>query len=140
MTIICPMPWEWVRPWEDTTVGHRGDSYRQWKQKCSEKILQLMESDCAGFNACIESVEASSPLTIRDYYGNKEGSLYGLRRDCNNMMLTQLSVYTKVRNLFLTGQDVNIHGMCGVALTAISTVEALTADPTLREKIASIRH
>lgn len=137
MTIICPMPWEWVRPWEDTTVGHRGETYRQWKQQCMGKVIRMMESAYAGFNTCIESVEASSPLTIRDYYGNKEGSLYGLRRDCNNMMLTQLSVYTKVRNLFLTGQDVNIHGMCGVALTAISTAEAILQDNRLRCRIAA---
>lgn len=136
MTIISPMPWEWVRPWEETTVGHRGASYRKWKQQCIGKVLQMLESAHPGFNDCIESVEASSPLTIRDYYGNKEGSLYGLRRDCNNMMLTQLSVYTKVRNLYLTGQDVNIHGMCGVALTAVSTAEAVLQDNLLRCRIA----
>ena len=136
MTIICSMPYEWVRPWESTTVGHRGESYRQWKQQCTDKVIQLMETDYAGFRECIESIEASSPLTIRDYYGNKEGSLYGLRRDCNNMMLTQLSVYTKVRNLYLTGQDVNIHGMCGVALTAVSTAEAVLHDNHLRCRIA----
>ena len=41
------------------------------------------------------------------------------------MMLSQLPVYTKVRNLLLTGQNINLHGICGVPLTAINTAEAI---------------
>ena len=32
---------------------------------------------------------------------------------------------TKVSNLFLTGQNNNLHGFCGVPLTAIQTCEAI---------------
>lgn len=40
-------------------------------------------------------------------------------------MLSQLPVYTKVKNLLFTGQNINLHGICGVPLTAIITAEAI---------------
>ena len=135
MVIIGEMPFEWVRLWEDTKTGHRGEAYERWKRQMTGQVLDFMERLYPGFCDHIEFVTASSPLTIRDYYGNKDGSNYGFLRDSHNIMLSQLSVFTKVKNLFLTGQNVNIHGMCGVALTAIQTAEALVGQNTIVRKI-----
>ena len=135
MVIIGEMDYEWVKPWEATQVGHRGASYEQWKRQMTEQVLDFMEKIYPDIREKTEFVMASSPLTIRDYYGNKEGSNYGFLRDSHNIMLSQLSVFTKVKNLYLTGQNVNIHGMCGVALTAIQTVEALVGTNTVVRKI-----
>ena len=44
-------------------------------------------------------------------------------KDYKNMALSQLPVVTKISNLMLTGQNNNLHGFCGVPLTAISTEE-----------------
>ena len=100
-----------------------------------DKVLNFMEHLYPGFRNNIEFAFASSPLTIRDYYGNKEGSNYGFQKDSNDLMLSQMSVSTKVKNLFLTGQNVNIHGLCGVSLTAIETAEALVGRNTIVRKI-----
>lgn len=135
MVIITQMDYAWVRPWEDTRTGHRGKEYEQWKQKMTDKILDRMERLYPGFRSRIDFVFASSPLTIRDYYGNKEGSNYGFQKDSHNMMLSQMSVFTKVKNLYLTGQNVNIHGFCGVSLTAIETAEALVGHDVIVQKI-----
>ena len=135
MVIIGEMPFEWVMPWEDTKTGHRGEDYEQWKQEMIEKALDFMEKSYPGFRNSIDFLTASSPLTIRDYYGNKEGSNYGFQKDSHNIMLSQMSVFTKVRNLFLTGQNVNIHGLCGVSLTAIQTVEAFVGANVIVRKI-----
>jgi all-trans-retinol 13,14-reductase len=67
-------------------------------------------------------------LTIRDYYNTKNGAIFGYRKDCENMIFSQLPVYTKVKNLYLTGQNINLHGICGVPLTAVSTAEAILGD------------
>ena len=135
MVIVSMMSYEWVRPWENTVTGHRGSDYEQWKQTMTNKVLGVMEKLYPDFRNCIEFVFASSPLTIRDYYGNKEGSNYGFQKDSNNMMLSQMSVFTKVKNLYLTGQNVNIHGFCGVSLTAIETAEALVGHNAVVRKI-----
>ena len=135
MEINCMMDYAWVKPWENTTVGHRGAEYEEWKWLQTEKVIDEMEKIYPGFRNCIKNVYASSPLTIRDYYGNKEGSMYGFHHDCNNLLLSQLSVFTKVKNLFLTGQNVNNHGLYGVSLTAIQTAEALVGQNTIIQKI-----
>ena len=135
MVINCLMDYDWVKKWEGSTVGHRGEDYKQWKAAQTEKVIDLMETIYPAFRRCIKSVFASSPLTIRDYYGNKEGSMYGFHRDCNNMLLSQLSVFTKVKNLLLTGQNINFHGMYGVSMTAIETAEAIVGQNGIVKKI-----
>jgi all-trans-retinol 13,14-reductase len=138
MTINCLMPFDAVRQWEDTTVGHRGNDYEQWKQRCVELVLRRMEQLYPGFRQTIDGVWSSSPLTIRDFYGEPEGALYGVRKDCQDIMRSQLPIWTKVKNLLLTGQNINLHGICGVPLTAVNTVEALVGKDKLVEKINNL--
>jgi all-trans-retinol 13,14-reductase len=138
MIINCLMPFSVVKRWENTRVGHRGDDYKTWKQQHVEKVLDKMELLYPGFRNTVQHVEASSPLTIRDYYHQPEGALYGMRKDCKNIMLSQIPLYTKVRNLFLTGQNINLHGICGVPLTAINTAEAIMGEKVLVERINSV--
>ncbi len=133
--ITAPMPFDMVRRWEDTTVGHRGAEYEAWKAKCAELLLAQIEEMHPGFQACIEAVNTSSPLTIRDFYGVKDGSICGFAKNCQNIVLSQVPVVTKVRNLLLTGQNVNLHGFCGVPLTAITTCEAILGRNYIVNKI-----
>jgi hypothetical protein len=51
------------------------------------------------------------------------------------MTLSQLPVVTKVKNLLLTGQNNNLHGFCGVPLTAINTCEAILGQNYVINKI-----
>jgi all-trans-retinol 13,14-reductase len=125
MIIVAPMLWEETKKWENTTVGKRGEEYKRWKEENVEKIIEKLTEIYPKFRDCIENVNAASPLTIRDYYGVKEGSMYGYLKDCNNMTLSGIPVVTKVKNLFLTGQNCGIHGFCGVTLTCINTCEAI---------------
>ena len=138
MTVNCLMPFEPVRRWEQTTVGHRGAEYENWKQAMMEKVIAKLDRLHPGIRASIQTAFAASPLTIRDYYGVKEGALYGHRSDSQNMMLSQLPIATKVRNLLLTGQNVNLHGICGVPLTAIETAEAIVGRGTILQKISEM--
>ncbi len=135
ITIISPMLFDWVRKWEDTIVGHRGDNYLEWKRKKAELLIDALEKVNPGIRRYIIDIDTSSPLTIRDYLGNKEGSLFGLHRDCNNLMQTYLTAHTKLGNLFLTGQDVNVFGLCGTSMSAIATAEMVLNAPDLRTRI-----
>ena len=123
--VTAPMPFEMVSQWEHTRVGHRGEDYEAWKRERTEELLRQIEDMHPGFGNCIEAINTASPLTIRDYYGVKEGSICGFSKDCHNIALSQVPVVTKVRNLLLTGQNNNLHGFCGVPLTAINTCEAI---------------
>jgi len=135
MVIMSVMDFDWVKQWENTKTRHRGPEYEAWKEAMTEKMLDRMEKMYPNLRDCIEFKFASSPLTIRDYFGNKEGSLYGFQHESDNLYRSQLSVNTRVKNLFLTGQNVNIHGFCGVSLTALETVEALVGHNVILRKI-----
>ncbi len=125
MLVHCIMNYDEVRRWEHTKVGDRGEEYLKWKHTRIDKILGKLEGIYPGFRGMISNVYGASPLTIRDYYHTKEGAIFGYRKDCRDMMVSQLPVYTKVKNLLLTGQNINLHGICGVPLTAINTSEAI---------------
>ena len=138
MIITAPMVWDSVKQWEDTTVGRRGKEYEEWKKACAEKLLDRIEEIFPNFRDCIEAVNTGSPLTIRDYYGVKEGAMCGYLKDCNNMTLSRVPVVTKSKNLFLTGQNCGGHGFCGVPLTAVSTAEAIMGRNFVLNKINGV--
>lgn len=125
MILMTPMCFEAVRKWEATRIGHRSVDYELWKEQQSARILSLMERIYSGFQSKIESIHTASPLTIRDFYGVKEGSMYGYSKDAQQIALSRVPIFTKIRNLLLTGQNINLHGICGVPLTAVNTAEAL---------------
>ncbi len=133
--VTAPMLYDEVSQWENTVVGHRGADYEEWKKQKVERLLECVEEIHPHFRECIDKVNASSPLTIRDFYGAKEGTLCGYSKDCRNIALSQVPVVTKVDNLLLTGQNNNLHGFCGVPLTAINTVEAIFGQNFILNKI-----
>ncbi len=135
MNIIAPMEWREVSRWENTTVGHRGDDYIKWKECYAAKVIAQMERVYPNLRNCIENIDISSPLTIRDYYGVKHGALYGYKKDCSNLIYSRIPVKTKLSNLFFTGQNHNLHGLCGVSLTAIETCNMVLESNCLLEKI-----
>ena len=73
----------------------------------------------------IAAVYTSTPLTYRDYIGNGDGSLYGIVKDHNNPLKTFISAKTAIPNLFLTGQNLNKHGILGVTISAVSTCQVM---------------
>ena len=135
LVVNVVMPYDAVRKWENTETGKRGTDYEMWKQERVEKVLDRFEELYPDFRSKIRRVYAASPLTVRDYYHSTEGAIYGYAKDCQNIMLSQISIFTKVKNLLLTGQCIRLHGICGVPLTAISTVEALIGRNKIIEKL-----
>ena len=133
--VTAPMLFDEVEKWADTTVGHRGADYEAWKEDRTHRLLACIEEIHPGFKACIDKINASSPLTIRDFYGVKDGALSGYSKDYKNLVFSQVPVVTKVDNLLLTGQNNNLHGFCGVPLTAINTAEAILGRNYVLDKI-----
>ena len=69
----------------------------------------------------IEDFWTSTPLTYRDYTAIPEGSAFGVRKSCNNVIGTVTSPATPLPNLFLAGQNLMLHGMLGTAMTSLLT-------------------
>jgi len=121
MIISSIMNFESVRKWENTTTGKRGKEYKDFKDRCENKVLDMIEKIFPDIRSKTDKVFSATPLTIRDYYGAKEGAIYGTVSDCNNLTASNIPIRTKLTNLLLTGQNIYLHGILGVPLTSILT-------------------
>lgn len=135
LLVHCIMNFDEVRKWKETKVGQRGADYDAWKKNHTDRIIAKLETLYPGFSEMIQHVYSASPLTIRDFYNTKEGAIFSYRKDCKNLIFSQLTVYTKIDNLFLTGQNIILHGICGVPLTAIKTAESILGKNTIINQI-----
>ncbi len=89
----------------------------------------------AAFQDAIDEYYVSTPLTLRDYVGSDDGSLYGITKDFREPMKTFISARTKIPNLLLTGQNLNLHGVLGVTVSGVLTSSQLVGGDYLIEKI-----
>jgi len=128
------MNWDEVKCWEHTRVENRGEEYRAFKQEKGEKLLALLEKDFPGINKATKLWYSSTPLTYRDYTGTCEGSVYGVLKDYKNPMNTLIMPRTRISNLLLTGQNMNIHGVVGVTIGAFLTCAEMLGTQYLIDK------
>lgn len=119
--LITPMSWDNCSRWAQTSVGHRGEEYVEMKQRLAAECIGLAEHFIPDLGKMVEQFYVSTPLTYRDYTGTPEGSAYGIRKDYHNPMMTILSPRTPLHNLLLTGQNLILHGIHGVTMTAVYT-------------------
>lgn len=133
--LLTPMSWECCRKWEHTTVAHRGDDYLDMKEQKAQECIHLAETVIPGLGDMAVAKYVSTPLTYRDYNQTPEGSAYGIRKDYDNMVMTMLSPKTPIQNLLLTGQNLMLHGVEGVSMTALLTCSELLGMDTIRQVI-----
>ena len=61
--------------------------------------------------------------------------MYGIMHDCNNPLRTNIYPRTKIPNLLLSGQNINIHGVLGVTIGSVFTCTEILGMEYLLEKI-----
>jgi all-trans-retinol 13,14-reductase len=120
-SVLTYMEYGELLKWKDTKTGNRGNDYLEFKKKKSEKLIASMEKKFPGITSCIEAYYSSTPLTWRDYTGTRAGSAFGLLKDFNKPMESIILPRTKIPNLFLTGQNTNMHGILGVTISSVTT-------------------
>jgi len=141
MTFITYMKFDDVLPWTETfntTVqkNDRGESYEEFKSRKASKFLDEIEIKFPGIKDCIQSIHTSTPLSYRDYIGGDNGNMYGYVKDSNNPMKTLIPSKTKLENLYLTGQSINMHGVLGVTIGAVVTCSEIVGKEYLITKIS----
>ncbi|WP_348799557.1 phytoene desaturase family protein [Flavobacterium adhaerens] len=140
MTFLTYMKFSEVETWTETfnTVTNekdRGESYEAFKERKTNRFLEEIEIKFPGIRACIASIYTSTPLSYRDYIGGKNGNMYGYNKDAANPLKTFIPTKTKLDNLYVTGQSVNMHGVLGVTIGAVLTCSEILGKEYLIEKI-----
>ncbi|MBQ4162969.1 MAG: NAD(P)/FAD-dependent oxidoreductase [Parabacteroides sp.] len=123
--LLTPMAWKKCEPWFHTQIGQRGEAYQQMKERMADECIALAEQFIPGLHQMVMERYISTPLTYRDYTLTPDGSAYGIRKDFNSPMTTILSPRTPISNLYMTGQNLMLHGIHGVTMTALFTCAEL---------------
>ncbi|AKK72285.1 all-trans-retinol 13,14-reductase [Chryseobacterium gallinarum] len=140
LTAISYMDFDEVKEWSHTfnTVAdehERGEAYEKFKLDRTEKMLNALEKKIPGLRHSIKKIYTSSPLSYRDYIGSFEGNMYGYMKSSDNPLKTMVSPRTKIDNLFLTGQSVNMHGILGVTIGAFNTCSEILGKDKIDKRL-----
>ena len=136
-SVITYMNYSEVKKWEHTFTGNRGDDYLAFKEEKAEVLLDAVEKQFPGIRNQIQAYYTSTPLTWRDYTGTRAGSAYGVLKDFNRPLESLILPRTHIPNLFLTGQNNNVHGILGVTISSVVTCSEMIDGNYLVNKIKS---
>lgn len=142
MTILTYMRYDEVKEWASTfnTVSNednRGDKYEAFKKHKAAKLIKLVEQKFPQISECIQSYYTATPLSFRDYIGTSDGSMYGVVKDYKNPIQSFISPRTKIPNLYLTGQNLNLHGILGAAMSGLLTSTVFLGSEDIIKKISN---
>tara|TARA_B110001450_G_scaffold164660_1_gene153532 strand:- start:4330 stop:5961 length:1632 start_codon:yes stop_codon:yes gene_type:complete len=138
--VIGPCDFEQYRQWADKTWGKRGDDYEALKADLSERMLAALYKQLPHLQGKIDYSEVSTPLSTSHFCRYKQGEAYGLAHTKARFEQGWLTPKTRVKGLYLTGQDLISCGVVGALMagmvTALSVV-GLRGAGTLMKKIKS---
>lgn len=138
VTLMAPIDSNLFNRWGDTLMGRRGGDYNDLKSLVASKIIEYSDRFCPLLKESIEYSFSASPLTYVSYTGTPAGSAYGIIKDSRYPLATLIPARTRLNNLFLTGQNLNVHGALGVTLTAATTCAELIGGQYLAQKVGSV--
>lgn len=139
LSAMTIMDYKEVDRWKDTkhlatdSLG-RGEQYEAWKQSKVEIIKANLIKLYPEIEDRFVYVDASTPLSYRDYLNTNQGSMYGYIKDIHEPYNAYIPTISKVKNLHFTGQDINLHGILGVTLSAfLSCMPFVDIEKVLRQ-------
>jgi phytoene dehydrogenase-like protein len=143
LTAISYMNFDEVKQWKNTvnTVvdeHERGELYDQFKMEKAEKMIDALEKKIPNIRESIKRMYTSSPLSYRDYIGSFDGNMYGYIKSSENPLKTMVSPRTKIDNLFLTGQSVNMHGILGCTIGAFNTCSEILGKELIDKRLTQL--
>lgn len=127
---------QWTNSFNSTLkVSDRGSGYEEFKEAKAQILLSNTEKLMPGLRQKVQSYYTSTPLTQRDYLNSVDGAIYGVLHDFNAPLKSQVSTRTKFKNLFMTGQNIILHGILGTSISAVATCSNILGRDYLVGKI-----
>ncbi len=135
VTILSPIGFDLFKKWDSSVTESRNQEYEELKATLAEKLLSKVYQQFPLLKYSIEKYYCSTPLTQIDYTGSPQGSAYGLIKNSEEPIKSHVLPNTKIKNLFLTGQNTNAHGMLGVSTGVFLTLAHFTDINSIIQKI-----
>lgn len=126
VSILTYMPFEELSEWSGsfnsvTFPGERGASYDNFKRQAEQQLVSTVAERFPDLVKKRKNISSATPLSYRDYLLNGDGNMYGILKNYQDPIRTQISPRLKIPNVFLTGQNLNLHGVTGVCMSALLT-------------------
>ena len=103
----------------------RGEQYELFKRQRALDLLDVVAQKFPTIKQSIAYYYTSTPLTYRDYIGSAMGAIYGYKKNADHIMESVFMPQTHIKNLYLVGQSVAMHGLVGVTISAVLTYQIL---------------
>ncbi|RTL26695.1 MAG: NAD(P)/FAD-dependent oxidoreductase [Burkholderiales bacterium] len=123
--IVAPTNYAWFERWQDTIWGKRGEDYDAAKARWGERLMEVLYEKLPQLRGKVDYFEVSTPLSTNWFGGYQRGELYGLDHDPSRFQQDWLSPRTRIKGLWLTGQDVLTCGIVGAMMGGILTSVAV---------------
>ncbi|MBK5212999.1 MAG: NAD(P)/FAD-dependent oxidoreductase [Flavobacteriaceae bacterium] len=116
---------EWFENYKNTNWMKRGEEYLKLKLKFETEMLSVLFKFFPQIEGTVVASEVSTPLSTENFTNYKSGEIYGLAHSPKRFTLSFLRPKTKIRGLFLTGQDITLVGVAGAMLSGLLCATAI---------------
>jgi all-trans-retinol 13,14-reductase len=123
--VVVPAPYDPFARWNGSRWKHRGREYVETKQRLADRLLEVVRTHVPELTGKIATSELSTPLSTEHFVNSTRGASYGLAHTPGRFEWRELRPRTRIRGLFLTGQDTGTLGVSGALSAGIVTVSAM---------------
>ncbi|GAA5443923.1 Phytoene desaturase (lycopene-forming) [Microbulbifer sp. NBRC 101763] len=123
--IVAPANYDWFTQWHEKPWGKRGDDYEALKEEFSQRLLEHLYKHFPHLRGQIDYYELSTPLSTDYFCFYPQGEIYGLDHDPNRFEQSWLRPQTRLKGLYLTGQDVMSCGVAGAMISGVLTAQSI---------------
>ncbi len=122
--VITMVPYAGFAHWVGTRWKKRPDAYDALKERLAARLRAELERQAPAVAGHIEHAELSTPLTTRHFMNYDQGEIYGVASTPARYALRELGARTRVRGLYLTGQDTVGLGVVGALFGGVVCASA----------------
>mgnify|MGYP002037204551 CR=1 FL=1 len=133
MEAITVSSWNNFVAWRNKPWKNRGEDYEQLKEELSQRILQTVYKHVPEAKNALAYSELSTPLTVKSLANYTQGELYGIDHTPNRFHQKWLKPKSKLKNLYLTGQDILTVGVTSALFSGLVTASAITRKNLMKE-------
>lgn len=133
MEVISIATWKDYISWQERPWKKRGMEYEGFKNTLSKKILKNLYKYVPGIEKNIEHMELSTPLSVKSLANYSRGELYGIDHTPIRFRQDWIKPKTKIKNLYLTGQDIISVGVASALFSGLLTASTILKKNLLKE-------
>ncbi len=116
---------DWFENYKNSNWMKRGDEYLNLKKDFETQMLKVLYKFYPQIEGTIVASEVSTPLSTENFTNYKSGEIYGLAHSPERFSLSFLRPKTKIKGLYLTGQDITLVGVAGAMLSGLLCATAI---------------